>query len=440
MSTHSSKPNSRGPLPILSFPDPNEQQNRAPSSAEMIKLKQMFESSAKVTSLLDQESDQLHDSYEAVHNQYLKLVLETEAAQSELYRIRNMINANKVQRTLHESEQQDLLALMHPIRRCPDDILLEILELISRQTTAGESKQRQSFYLSCVCQNWRAVAISMPLLWETVSFHLDRSPKDLRHQQQTLVSHIRGRAVKIQVHALTHDSGERLNACGLDMFPLIGNLEFNLANSEKTGSFLRSASPLPAGRVRHMTIMTWTGFMALSPLEQPLDLGSYLLELFPGLTSASILFMPTVSFQLTNANSTLTALDIDTIEQVSIMTVLRYCPKLVTLRIRDTTIQGFSTPVVAPSLRNLELTRTLGDRWMAHTSLPKLDTLVFRTNRTPTSLAFISSNRSLKKLLYNGSLDEIVNIAPQIDRAACSATFAGSLRLHTHVASCLSIP
>ncbi|KIM23297.1 hypothetical protein M408DRAFT_264199 [Serendipita vermifera MAFF 305830] len=165
----------------------------------MIKLKQIFESSAKVTSLLDQESDQLHDSYETVHNQYLKLVLETEAAQSELYRIRNMINANKVQRTLRESEQRDLLTFMHPLRRCPDNILQEIFEWVTCELAGFKSALGKSVNLSSVCQKWRMVAINTPGLWIKVAFDLSRSLIVLKHQQQTVVSRIKGRAAKISV-------------------------------------------------------------------------------------------------------------------------------------------------------------------------------------------------------------------------------------------------
>ncbi|KIM22314.1 hypothetical protein M408DRAFT_28783, partial [Serendipita vermifera MAFF 305830] len=155
-----------------SSPDPNAQKNRVPSSTEMATLKQMADFNARVTSMFDQELEQLRNTYETVHKRYLKQILEIEATQSELYRIQSLITASEAQRALRQSEQRELQALMHPIRRCPEDILREIFEWVTCE--AGNSRHilEDSVHLSSVCQKWREVAISTPFLWVNVSFDL----------------------------------------------------------------------------------------------------------------------------------------------------------------------------------------------------------------------------------------------------------------------------
>ncbi|KIM23293.1 hypothetical protein M408DRAFT_264186 [Serendipita vermifera MAFF 305830] len=414
MSALSTETNTQAHLPVPSFPDPNAQQNRVPGNKEMATLRRISEYNARAIRMFDEEIEQHQKTYNTLRNRYLKQQLELEVTQSELNRIQEFISASEAQRAVHELEQRDLLALMHPVRRCPDEVLREIFEYIICETTFGEKPLKQSFHLSSICQKWRAVAIRMPLLWTKVEFSLLKSPDALKHQQQTIISRIKGLAAKIHILTIGHHSGEQLEACGLKMFPFIGNLVLTLSNPEGTRTLLQSISPLQAGRVRNIRIQSQSTLNTPRNLDQPWFLGSNLLGQFPGLASAEIVLMPTAIFQLTNANATLTELVIANIERVSIVTILYYCPRLDTLRICNTTIEDFWTPIVATSLRYLELNTIQGDSWMAHTSLPTLDTLVLRINSTPASLAFIASNRSIKKLICRNALSEIVNIAPQL--------------------------
>ncbi|KIM23292.1 hypothetical protein M408DRAFT_264185 [Serendipita vermifera MAFF 305830] len=412
MSTLSTIMSNPQPLPVSSLPNPNAQQNRVPGNTDITVLRRTLDYNTKAIRTLDEEIKQLQKTYETIHNRHLKQQPKPEATQSGLDRIRSFIDASEAQRALHESERRHLLALMLPVCWCSDEILHEIFAWIIRDTTPVEKPLRQAFHLSSVCQKWRTVAVNMPLLWERFRFNLSKPTEVLKHQHQTLVSRTKGRAVDIFIMNLKRGSEMRLNACGLKMFPSIGNLVFVLASPAGARPLLQSVSLLPAGCVRKMRIQCRNP-SGLST-TQPLVVGSSLLGQFPGLTSASIHHMPTSIFQLTDINSTLTELMIYDTQQVSIATILRYCLKLDTLKIGHTTLQDSSTPVVSMSLRSLELTKTQGDTWMPYTSLPKLDTLVLRIDNTPASLAFISSNRSITKLLCSNLLSEIADIAPQL--------------------------
>ncbi|KIM23287.1 hypothetical protein M408DRAFT_27978 [Serendipita vermifera MAFF 305830] len=405
----------QGFVPVPSFPDPNAQRNRVLSSKEMTALKHMSESNARFTRMLDEELEQLRSTYETVHNRYLQLQLDIEATQSELHRVRSLINASEVQRALRQSEQQDLLALMHPIRRCPDDILREIFELVTANIASWKDTLNESVNLSSVCQKWRLVAISTPSLWTKVSFDLNNEPEVLEHQQQTVVSRIKGRAASIVVGDLEYppDPVEWINACGLDMFPLIENLHFNLKKPGNIIELLRPDLSLPAGRVRKLVIDAVGPSSRLRDIGQPKWIGENLLDQFPGLLSATINGVSMIQFQMTKINSTLTELTINNAKYVAIMSILWDCPELETLTLRDTLILGDPTPVEAPSLKSLQLESTEGDAWMIHTSLPKLETLIFFPD-TPAILTLISTNRSIKSLVYRGATADILDIAPQL--------------------------
>lgn len=149
-------------------------------------------------------------------------------------------------------------------------------------------------------------------------------------------------------------------------------------------------------------------------MEQPKLLGKALLDRFPGLSSAVINGVSTILFHMTSITPTLTELIIDNTKHVSIMSILVGCSKLETLKIKNTFILGDSAPVIAPSLKYLELDSTEGDDWMIQASFPKLETLVLRIPATPAILAFISANRSIKSLAYRGSIGDIASIAPQL--------------------------
>lgn len=411
MSALSAERNNRAFLPVPSFPDPNAQQNRVPSNTELATLRRISESNAKVTRMFDEEIEQLRETYEAIHRRYLQQQIELEATQSELHRVRSLISATEAQRALRESEQRDLLALMHPVRRCPDDILREIFEYTAHSIKERTLALRKSVHLSSVCQKWRTVAIDTPLLWKKIHFDLRHAPEVLKHQQQTVVSRIKGRAADIHVAPIYHLSRERLDACGLQMFPFIDTLLLTIVKLDGILQLLRPEFIFPADHVRTVFIQS-KGVPNTAP--QSITLGSNLLNQFPGLKVAIVNSLSNVTFQLASINSTLTQLTIDKARVVSIATIFSGCPKLDALIIRNTSILGSPTPVVAASISYLELTSIEGHAWMASTSLPKLDTLVLCTDTTAAILAFISSNRSITNLFCRNSPSDIVNIAPQL--------------------------
>lgn len=419
MSTFSTETNNQTLLPVPPLPDPNAQQNRVPNSTELVTLKRIAESNAKITHMFDKEIEQLRATYETVHKRYLQQQLELEATQSELNRIRSLISATEAQRALRESEQRDILALMHPVRRCPDDILRELFEYITRKTKDRKLALRESVHLSSVCQKWRAVAISTPLLWTKSYFDLRKSPEVLKHQQETVVSRIKGRAADIHVGDIDYLSGELLDACGLKKFPLIELLVLGLARVDGTLQLLRPEFLFPAGRVRKVHIESKKSLAATNTTTHPITVGTSLLKQFPGVTAAVVKGLSNVTIQLTHVNSTLTRLVIDNVGLVLITTVLNGCPKLELLKIRNTTIQGSSRPVTAASLGYLELASVERDTWMDHTNVPKLETLTLFTDSTPTILDFISSSRSIKRLFCRNSPRDIVSIAPQLTELHC---------------------
>ncbi|KIM23286.1 hypothetical protein M408DRAFT_27977 [Serendipita vermifera MAFF 305830] len=407
----------QGFIPAPSFPDPNAQQNRVPSNREMITLKEMSESNARVTRMFGQELEQLRISYEIVYKRYMKQQLEIEATQSELHRIRSLISVTEAQRALREAEQRDLLALMHPIRRCPDDILREIFELTICDFAFWSDALKKSVDLSSVCQKWRSVAIGTPSLWTKISFNLKNEPEVLEHQQHTVVSRIKGRAVSIMVRDDDDYLEKGLDACGLNAFPLILDLFFYLKDAYNIRELLRFRLLLPATQVHKLSICADDPPSTLSKIGTPL--GSDLLDQFPGLLSVAITGLFTSIFHMTSTISTLTQLHIDNARNVSIISTLLGCPKLEMLRISNTSLFGDPIPVVAVSLKLLELTFTRGDSWMTHTSFPKLETLIFCTSNTPADMTpavmtLISANRSIKYLQCRNRISDIVGIAPQV--------------------------
>ncbi|KIM21885.1 hypothetical protein M408DRAFT_36123, partial [Serendipita vermifera MAFF 305830] len=73
---------------------------------------------------------------------------------------------NKVTSLLQE-ELDTIKGLLNPIRRVPDDILIQIFEnTVQTQIRADKYRQQRiAIWLSHVCRRWRSIVLSMPRFW-----------------------------------------------------------------------------------------------------------------------------------------------------------------------------------------------------------------------------------------------------------------------------------
>ncbi|KAJ7059696.1 hypothetical protein C8F01DRAFT_1145361 [Mycena amicta] len=102
-------------------------------------------------------------------------------------RIKAEYMAAKLAFEQNSREMEILVAAIAPIRRMPEDVLLEIFgrcvdEEVSEEDTVlylTLDSSRCPLLLTHVCAHWRSIAIGTPRLWERISFRSPGLPSDL---------------------------------------------------------------------------------------------------------------------------------------------------------------------------------------------------------------------------------------------------------------------
>jgi hypothetical protein len=127
-----------------------------------------------------QEANEALAVYEATKVRYDLQVILLEALQSQLHAARKTADSLTRHTLSLEEELEELRGLIHPIRRCPDDVMQNIFELVTIPDIGGEhgewTWEDGPIQLSHVCQRWRDLALSTPRIWSCVSFEItDRS-------------------------------------------------------------------------------------------------------------------------------------------------------------------------------------------------------------------------------------------------------------------------
>jgi hypothetical protein len=111
----------------------------------------------RVVDQLIQEARVARAAYEEVKHRYEAQYLALQATQSELHVAKELAESLEKTAASLEPEVGQLRGLLHPLRRCPDDVLRMILE-------EAQLYFDDAVTLSHVCQRWRAIAISSPRL------------------------------------------------------------------------------------------------------------------------------------------------------------------------------------------------------------------------------------------------------------------------------------
>lgn len=147
--------------------------------------------------------------------------------------------------------------------------------------------------------------------------------------------------------------------------------------------------------------------------------GMMLLDQFPGATVALFRGLSSINFQRFKPNHNLTDIDLVDVGQVNILSLLRSCPKLESLKVGRSpiTIEDTVTPVVAPAIKHLDVRGASVSSWMAHSTFTNMESLVLLPHGARTSteaVSFISRHRSIKKLVTFAKHESVIEAAPQI--------------------------
>lgn len=111
------------------------------------------------------------EEHERIQTRYENVQNDLQCIKSELNASYRHISMLEQQTEALEVEDEAISAIIHPIRRCPGDILRYIFELSVRGQP--DHWTPTAFTISHVCRTWRRLALKTGLLWSHIAFPID---------------------------------------------------------------------------------------------------------------------------------------------------------------------------------------------------------------------------------------------------------------------------
>ena len=195
-------------------------------------------------------------AHERIQARYDELIREIEAVQSELNVSHDYLVTLEQQLKMFEEEDYRIAGLLHPIRRCPEDILKLIFEC------AAHDQENQLFdvstTLSHVCRRWRAIALRISSLWTQIDVSMRRDDlKALRSFMKRTKVRVGTTPVNIQIKPYPQDeyfTQNFVNYMGLHYFTTIASLRYQLTSQRDILLLLEPPFSAETANVKQLSI------------------------------------------------------------------------------------------------------------------------------------------------------------------------------------------
>jgi hypothetical protein len=167
--------------PDCEFPysiDPNYGRNRIPSLKEVETLRILRLQNLQLGDNIKAQLSATREAHHKIQARYNKILEEMESIQSELNASQRYIALLERQETVLQEDIERISGLIHPMRRCPEDILRIIFDL-----AAGEyspTRFRAALNISHVCKSWRSITTQMRSLWSSLSISYQTKPMNVQ--------------------------------------------------------------------------------------------------------------------------------------------------------------------------------------------------------------------------------------------------------------------
>ncbi len=350
--------------------------------------------------------------------------MELEATQSQLHTAKALLEAVEGQREALQASQDRISALLHPIRRAPDDILKMIFE----HTVAGPSgttsrllrlKLKQAMALSAVCGRWRAVAIETPRLWNQVFINF-LTPLKLEYHRDTILPRIKNAPCEFTLFALSRTMAPTFLAeCGLANLASIECLSIAFPSREDIKPILSSII-LPSTCAVGILQMGTSTFELRADLQDTSEIDILpLLSGMPSLNELRIVQVAGVAFRGISSAPNITRLVLSHIPRVLLPQMLAALANLEYLSIDHSNLQMDNPPFtfIVPSIRSAELLANEGESWTTHIASPNLESLGWDGEISDALLIFLSTHRTITTISFlhgENAIPAIESVAPQV--------------------------
>lgn len=397
----------------------------------------------KLLETLDGQISDADATYDEIMTRYGEQKLLLESIQSELLTEKEYADALKLHRNQLDEEMKDLKGILHPIRRCPMEILRYIFEdtFIPRDRYERVTKLQQATWLSHVCQHWRTIVLNTPSLWIEISVNFAQEPSAVRAYWKRAVDRVKSLPATVRLYNIggTDEKTPRgrwehreeqeilLTFCNLEEVPFISSLEFEIAEGLPIQDALAWITKFPSGNLDHLAIKGYNS-------EQPGRVGlwdwSTFLHRFPPFETLELDTLGFITFSPSTPFTSLTELNITDVFAVNILELLRSCPNVAELVVGPCWEGNgtLSVPLTMPALTSLQVYEHPSFPWSGDITFPRLSTLsIWNYNYDRLSeeaIGFIARHPSITNIgitVKEPLLERLADVAPQLTELAVSS-------------------
>lgn len=221
---------------IASPPNPNSSKNRVPHGDEIVALRSLVQSEANVLQTLDESIKRAKATQAEAEIRLEVAKRELEAAMSALAAAHESVATLETLREPLQRSMNTKLGILHPIRRMPTELLVEIFQYRVEEDETGRRLDADldgnwglcdaPLTLSAVCSRWREIVLSQPSLWRffnvTAShfapqYQLNQAVNPLNARLKHWIVHSQDRKVSVSIRGI----GDAFDTDGTKSGPLI---------------------------------------------------------------------------------------------------------------------------------------------------------------------------------------------------------------------------
>jgi F-box-like len=358
------------------------------------------------------------EAHELLLAKYQQQFQELEGTQSQIHESKELIKFLRTQCRNFESKNNRLSGILHPIRRCPTDVLQCIFECVW-QASDKESRIQTAMCISHVCQRWRTIAIGTPRLWCDVTFSLLQAGSRNPTFWDSLIPRMRRVPANITLLHFDDAGGDRLKQCNLHRIPVISSFVLDLMDPDYFGRIKSLPRFLPKNGVEHLTIKYIPGDEGVpeNAFDLKWDIGDFL-ENSAAVTRLKLNAPCDLIMTPSPKLATVTSLDLANMVNVDILFTISLLPSLAYLELEEVVLTPASetTQVTSNSLKTLQFSG-IEHEWLLGLTCPNLDTLLVNSSQLSDSCAsFIRVHNLITTLDVcddNESITTLASIAPQ---------------------------
>lgn len=349
------------------------------------------------------------ETHRRIQSRHQQLQRDLEASNSEFDISSNFIKDLEVQKASLEAAGQQIASLLHPIRRCPRNIL----KIIFQYAAQGEDPDyfRAATAISHVCQSWRAIALDTRMLWTRVPVSIEDPPKEVRSFSKRIRALVHSTPVEITVSKIGKKpikATEKLfKYLELNKFASIDHLYLSLTTSEDIDHLIQSTFGPQSAFINTIQVSSESTSI-YSFIERAWDYAS-ILRHFSATKCLHIVDLGAVTLSGNDTFLSLQELRLINIHPPSIASHLRRLLNLKILEIRG----GFGFSQLSPAAYDIDMSKleflsimgTQGFSW-SNFSAPRLEKVGIG-DYDPDVMDFLCRHPSIRDLIYRGvSVDQ----------------------------------